>query len=516
MAKQTNRLRELTKSISQNANADSIKKIKSEELLDFPENERMGYSVEYTADLEESIQKSGFSDPLEVCKINDNIAEKMNGYSEQYKAGAYVIISGHRRRKAGCNTGMKEFPCIVRDFSGYIPMRRSVLEANMHRGKGGNPLQLGLEIRAWKEQLDLEGMKKKGDIEKSLQEIFGKSRSVLQRYESTITMIPKVQDLVEKGYLNLTDVTPLGNMDTEKQNTVICIFDEYLGTLQSELLGDERYSLLVKKDYKKIIDAVKDNKTSWEEINESVIVPIVEQEERAEVAVTTKKTEDAVSEQTGEVVSKQTYSIATFPQRHMTEDIQDDTDTQDEDAGTYALEGKTTVDVVGVSGQTELLEEEREQLLREFINYYYFDKEKRKKLINKMHTGKRDKMLQEYESPNGHVGQYNEKWRYTFYGYANGIDIEREKKKMHAKYGYKEFADTFVSMFSDEYYSDDFSVENEEDIKEIETRKKAVDRLIHLYDYKLTVPYNPCEKTEMLKKLKLLKNFIIDEISELE
>ena len=91
---------EVGKKAAEKATVITIQNISNENLLDNPEN---GEDVTFTEDLELSMQENGFTDPLEVTDF-------------EQEAGKYMILSGHRRRKAGIKVGITIFPCLVRHF----------------------------------------------------------------------------------------------------------------------------------------------------------------------------------------------------------------------------------------------------------------------------------------------------------------------------------------------------------------------------------------------------------------
>jgi len=101
-----------------------FKLIDNSALIDYPNN---GEDILYTADLENSINELGFTDPIEVTdyKMPD---------------GQYMILSGHRRRAAGVKCGMTLFPCIIKTFENEKDIQNNVLLANSQRDSEKDPL----------------------------------------------------------------------------------------------------------------------------------------------------------------------------------------------------------------------------------------------------------------------------------------------------------------------------------------------------------------------------------------
>ena len=257
----------IKKSNESNRNAAIIKLVATENLIDFPENEDMGFDCSYTLDLEESITKSGFTDPLQICPVCKKLARDMKEiYNLNVHIGQYIIISGHRRRKAGVITGMTEFPCLEERREDYITLRRAVLEGNKQRGKGGNAIQTAKEAAAWKKQHALE--KEKGDVRKYIATNMGiAGGGTVQRYLKLLDLIPEFQNLVTNKYLGLTHVEKLGNLQEEEQRAVYDIMKAYVETHgNADHKGDEKFLNLSRETAKNIIEEYLQRKKTSESI----------------------------------------------------------------------------------------------------------------------------------------------------------------------------------------------------------------------------------------------------------
>lgn len=257
----------IKKSNENNRNAAILKLVATENLIDFPENEDMGFDCSYTLDLEESIEKSGFTDPLQVCPVNKKLAREMKEiYNLNVQIGQYIIISGHRRRKAGVITGMTEFPCLEEKREDYITLRRAVLEGNKQRGKGGNAIQTAKEAAAWKKQHGLED--EKGDVRKYIATNMGiAGGGTVQRYLKLLDLIPEFQNLIMNKYLGLTHVEKLGNLQEEEQREIYNLMQAYVKTNDNTSYeGDEKFLNLSREKAKNIIEEYLQKKKTAESI----------------------------------------------------------------------------------------------------------------------------------------------------------------------------------------------------------------------------------------------------------
>ena len=456
-----------------------IVQIKSDDMVEFPENESMGYDCSYTTDLEESIKKSGFSDPIEVCRINKKLQDALKKeFGTEYSLKSYMIVSGHRRKKAGVITGMEKFPCVLREFDDYIKLRRAVLEANMHRGKGGSPIQTAKEINAWKVQCKLE--KKKGDLRKYLAEMMGIAQGTIQRYQSLLKMIPEIQLLVDKGYLGLSNVTKLGNMKENEQKEVLEMFKEYTDTIETEeLQGNEKYTLITRDTCEKIIGAYKNGYKTWADFN--IVAPT---EDKVEEVTTVAPTEDKVEEVT---------TVA--PTEDKVEEVTTVAPTEDK--------------VEEVKAETH----SKDKILEWFIRKYFKDMVIRTKTIRAIRGARRDKAMQEFLAPCGYRGSSREEYSHTFHGYAGGVEISI-KKLGKVKCTYKEFTDKFVELYNDEYYNN-YTVEDEKADKVKKDIEQAVLKLTDLLELSEKRVYDKDEINQHFAKVKVLKDMLIDELDEL-
>lgn len=512
MAKKINYLNEIKQKSRQNENATLVKKYEIQDLIMFPENVYMGYDVEYTTDLETAIKQSGFTDPIEICKITPELIETCpKNFFEEESSKPYVIISGNRRFCAGKKVGMKEFPGILREFKNYVEMRRAVLEANMHRGKGGKPLQTAKEIRAWQEQLKLESFK--GDKRKYLSEILGMSQGSIQRFGSLLKMIPRLQELVDKNCLGLSNITKLGNMKETEQENVLRDFDKYINSIDTgELEGDERYNFITRDICISIIENVKngiafsenkllsatENTENQEGLNSS-IDDIKIKDVLSENSKITNEDEELSIKTNGEIAEEQDNFVNIERNNKFNEDIKKDYNTDNE--------------------------LDKKQILQEFVSYYFSKHEEiLEKILHEYPTCKnakeKCKKMQEIMAPNGFAGNSivtsENLQSYTCYGYAKGLSIKCLNSKVYY-FSYNELFQVFRELFKDKIYTDKFTEEDEESLNSKYLFDNILDKI---EDFLSDVdrPKRKYEKNEIdriFKKISIIRDYLYDELVEL-
>lgn len=204
---------EVAKQSENKAKAIVLRYIPDEKLVDYPENNE---DISKTADIEQSIEEQGFTDPIEVTPFGQ-------------PDGCYMILSGHRRRMAGRKVGMTEFPCIVKDhLKTALDVENYVLSANRHRDSGKDDPLL-LVNRALKEANYLEkaGVPKK-EIQERVAKRMGLSISSVSRYLAVSKVIPQVQDMVRAEVVGVFSVSPLATRSVEVQEIIYNVMQEAL------------------------------------------------------------------------------------------------------------------------------------------------------------------------------------------------------------------------------------------------------------------------------------------------
>ena len=214
------------KKSSENAGIPYIQIILDEDLINYPNNDE---DLTDTADLENSIKEVGFTDPIEVLKMDND---------------KYMILSGHRRRLAGVKAGLKEFPCIV------IPSLKTdneihnyVLLANSHRDSSKDPLLYCKRYKMHEAYLKASGFKgaKREEIAKRL----GISLTQADRYNRFNQIIAPIWELVRKESVGMSSVLLMYTLPTEEQEEIYQIFLRVLE--KEERINRETCELIIKK-----------------------------------------------------------------------------------------------------------------------------------------------------------------------------------------------------------------------------------------------------------------------------
>lgn len=202
--------------------------IQNSNLMDYPDNEE---DVSDLTDLENSIAELGFTDPIEVTPVKG-------------ETDKYMILSGHRRRKAGVNKNMTKFPCIIREFNTQAEIRNYVLLANSHRDSSKNPLLICMRYKmheAYLNEIDFKGSKRE-EIAKRL----GISIPQADRYNRFNSIITPVWDLVKQDKVSMFSALNMYSLPTEDQTK---IYEIFLYHLQDEdRLSREKCEAII-RDY---------------------------------------------------------------------------------------------------------------------------------------------------------------------------------------------------------------------------------------------------------------------------
>lgn len=194
------------------ANIITVKNILSDDLIDHPNNNE---DVTNTIDLVTSIKEQGFTTPIEVTDYG-------------MEQGKYMIISGHRRRAAGVEAGLKQFPCIVRHYDNANDVYNAVLMGNSYRDSGkDDPLLLFYRYEGHKKYLIDIGFKgsKKDEIARRM----GIGPAMIDRYAALSKIkIPAVLDLIRAEKIGLSSVQKMATLDEPQQKIVFDWFELYL------------------------------------------------------------------------------------------------------------------------------------------------------------------------------------------------------------------------------------------------------------------------------------------------
>lgn len=223
------------------------------QLMTYPENKE---DISYTEDIEASIERLGFTDPIEVTDF-------------EMEAGTYMIVSGNRRRAAGQKKGLKSFPCIIRHFRSREDIENYALLANNHRDSGkGDPLLLAK--RALKHKAYLESISFKGSMRDEIAVRMGITTAQVDRYLYMHKAIPEFWDMVQEGSVGLSSITDSGlyRHTPDEQMEIFKIVQDCMAD------GND----MTRPVLKKIVVGYRDGVRSWEELKEQEKAPAVNRE----------------------------------------------------------------------------------------------------------------------------------------------------------------------------------------------------------------------------------------------
>lgn len=237
---------------NEKANVITVKMVSDENLVDYEKNNE---DITDTTDLENSMKELGFTDPIEATSY---------GMEE----GKYTIVSGHRRRMAGRNVGIKTFPVIVKNFKSDEEVRNYVLLANSQRDSAKDPLLFCKRYKMHEEYLKEAGFK--GSVREEIAKRLGISTQQADRYNQMNKVILPVWDMIREEKVGMSSVLPMATLTAEEQEEVVTIFNEALDNKQN----------LTRDLCSKLIKGYKEGKKSYLEIiriemNEVMNTPVM-------------------------------------------------------------------------------------------------------------------------------------------------------------------------------------------------------------------------------------------------
>lgn len=229
---------EVGKKAQEKAQVVTIQNIPNEKLIDNPEN---GEDISYTEDLELSMQENGFTDPLEVTDF-------------EQEAGNYMILSGHRRRRAGVKVGITLFPCIVRHFKNKNEVKNYTLSSNAQRDSAKDPFLFSKRYKLHEQYLTESGFK--GNKREEIARRLGLSVQQADRYNTMNKVILDVWDLVRAEKVGMSSVQPMATHKEEEQQEILTIMEEAMKNGVN----------LTRDTMKTIVDGYRTGKKTWAEI----------------------------------------------------------------------------------------------------------------------------------------------------------------------------------------------------------------------------------------------------------
>jgi len=233
-----NTIKEVAKASAQKAQVIVVKMISNDCLADYPDNQE---DVQYTADLENAINELGFTDPLEITPFGQ-------------PDGQYMIVSGHRRRRAGEKCGMDTFPCIVKTFSNETQIKNYVLLANSQRDSAKDPLLFCKRYKMHEEYLKSANFS--GNLRDEVARRLGISTAQADRYNTINKVIMPVWDMIREEAVGMSSVLPMAKHSPDEQAEIYTIMQEALNE------GAD----LTRDIMKMIVSGYRDGRKTWAEI----------------------------------------------------------------------------------------------------------------------------------------------------------------------------------------------------------------------------------------------------------
>jgi len=199
--------------------------ISNADIIDNPLNNE---NITDLADIENSIEEIGFTDPLELTKLEN---------------GKYMLLSGHRRRLAGVNKGLDAFPSIVIPLKNKNELHNYLLLSNNHRDSSKDPLLYCKRYKMHEAYLDAIGFKgaKRDEIAKRL----GISIAQADRYNRFNNIIAPIWELVRDEKVGMSSVLPMYNLTPDDQEAIASIFFKILEA--EERISREKCELIIKE-----------------------------------------------------------------------------------------------------------------------------------------------------------------------------------------------------------------------------------------------------------------------------
>lgn len=192
---------------------EAVRELKMIDIEPNPEQPRKQFEPDKLEELADSIKQHGMIQPLLVREQGN---------------GRYLIIAGERRWRAAKLAGLKQVPCIIKDYSEQEVMEIALIE-NLQR-EDLNPIE---EAEGYQEL-----MKKFGLTQELVSERVGKSRSAVANALRLNHLTDEVKQMLADGRLTQGHARALLPLPTEKLQITVArrIEKEGLNVRQTETL----------------------------------------------------------------------------------------------------------------------------------------------------------------------------------------------------------------------------------------------------------------------------------------
>ena len=238
----SNTFTEVGKKDAAKAKVITVQNIEENQLFDYPNNNE---DITNTIDLVYSMKANGFTGPIEVTDF---------GMPE----GKYMIVSGHRRRNAARELGIKIIPCIVKTFTNADDVDNYVLLANSHRDTSKDPLLMFRRYKMHESYLNNSGFD--GNVRTEIAMRLGLSEAQADRWHNMGKIIEPVIDMYQKDEVGMSSIQPLAALDINEQAVVHDMM------LDCKNAGNE----LTRPTIRWIVDGFKEGKTNWEDLSTAI------------------------------------------------------------------------------------------------------------------------------------------------------------------------------------------------------------------------------------------------------
>lgn len=192
---------------------EAVRELKMIDIEPNPEQPRKQFEPDKLEELADSIKQHGMIQPLLVREQGN---------------GRYLIIAGERRWRAAKLAGLKQVPCIIKDYSEQEVMEIALIE-NLQR-EDLNPIE---EAEGYQEL-----MKKFGLTQELVSERVGKSRSAVANALRLNHLTDEVKQMLADGRLTQGHARALLPLPTEELQITVArrIEKEGLNVRQTETL----------------------------------------------------------------------------------------------------------------------------------------------------------------------------------------------------------------------------------------------------------------------------------------
>ena len=199
----------------QGDSADSIRYIKTFDIMPNANQPRKTFDEEKIQDLANSILQHGVIQPIVLRK----------------KDKGYEIVAGERRWRAAIKAGLSEVPCLVRELDDEQNMLIAIIE-NMQR-EDLNPIE---EAEGLNRMAVVYGMKQE-EISKSV----GKSRPYITNSLRLLKLPDYVQKMISTGAISAAHGRTVVTIENEDARRTLCnkIVKEGLSVRETEKLAAE-------------------------------------------------------------------------------------------------------------------------------------------------------------------------------------------------------------------------------------------------------------------------------------